>query len=391
MNVLSTKQAGKKEDYSLLLVVGLGLALLMLIALGAYWLSDTPRMKAASFALAQARVERGQELYTQNCAACHGNQGQGGIGPALKNKAVLKNTPDQVFFSVIRSGVPNTQMPSWSVDYGGPLTDEDITDLVALMRSWEPDAPEIVPASRQPDPAQGALLFTSTCALCHGENGQGGKPGVPALNDPAKLAKFDDAWYRQVINNGRPAKGMPTWGTVLAPAQIDDLVALIGAWRNGQSVSPAFTLTDLLDQALFAFSEGDPASARVILARALDLGNGPAADPISQALARLDAGDPAEAAQIVTDLKQNWPPGDSQAGEQAYAANCAACHGQQGEGGTGNMLQENAFIQGQTNADLVAFLMAGRPGTLMAGWEDRLSEQEIANIVAWLRDLQEAQ
>ncbi len=377
-----------REDYSPLVAVGLGLALLMLLALLFLWTGDPPRLEAAAAELSQQRIQRGTAIYTEQCTGCHGLQGEGGVGPALKDKLVLKNTPDEVFFSLIRSGVPNTQMPSWSVDFGGPLTDEDIHDLVALLRSWEETAPEILPAARQPDPAQGALLFSSTCALCHGEAGMGGKPGVPALNDLSRLEKFDDAWYHSVIANGRPAKGMPTWGTVLSPAQIDDLVALIAAWRDGREINPAYSLADLLDLALFALSQDDAGSARLHISRAREISSGRTAELLSQIEAQVESGDVATAAQELAALKENWPPGDSQAGAQVYADNCAACHGPQGEGGIGKPLQGSPFILEQPNAELLTFIQEGRPGTAMAGFKDSLSEQQIADVIAWLRDLQ---
>ncbi|MCL6525856.1 MAG: c-type cytochrome [Thermaceae bacterium] len=37
-----------------------------------------------------AAASPGQQVYLQNCAACHGAQAQGGIGPALKGNPVLK-------------------------------------------------------------------------------------------------------------------------------------------------------------------------------------------------------------------------------------------------------------------------------------------------------------
>jgi mono/diheme cytochrome c family protein len=57
----------------------------------------------------------------------------------------------------------------------------------------------------------------------------------------------------------------------------------------------------------------------------------------------------------------------------------------QGEGGIGKALQANEFITSQSNAQLVEFILAGRPGTAMAGFQSRLSEPEIANIIALLR------
>ena len=128
-------------------------------------------------------------------------------------------------------------MPAWGQAFGGPFTDEQIAQLVAFIRAWEPTAPEIIPVEIAPDPARGAALYARTCFVCHGENGQGTENGPP-LNDAAKLEKYSDVWYRNTIAYGRPAKGMPTWGTVLSPAQINDVVALLAVWREGETVSP---------------------------------------------------------------------------------------------------------------------------------------------------------
>ncbi len=389
MNGARIQPIVEREDYTGLQVAGLTLALLILFGLGIYWLGEGQRLGGAAALIQEDRIARGEKTYAAQCAACHGNSGEGGVGAALNNRKVLKNTSDTVFFSVVRSGVPNTQMPSWSVDFGGPLTDEEIRDVVAFMRAWEPTAPEILPAAARPaDPAQGALLFASTCVVCHGEDGRGGNPGIPALNDAARLGSFGDDWYRSVIANGRPARGMPTWGTVLSPAQIDDLVALIGAWRAGKAVQPAYSVTQLLDQARFALSQDDPASAQLHLKRAIEVSQGQAASLLQSILAQIQAGEVKGAAQALADLKQNWPPGDPQTGNQLFLAQCAACHGQQGEGGVGLPLHNSAFVQGQTSADLLHFIQTGRPGTAMAGFADRLTEQQIADIIAWLRTLQ---
>ena len=227
------------ENYSKLILIGLVLTLIVVTALLVYSLAETNRLASAAEEHTQKRVARGGEFYQAQCVSCHGAQGEGGIGPALNNRTVLKNTLDNVFFSVVRSGVPGTQMPAWSVDFGGPLTDEDVRDVVAFLRAWEPTAPEILPIQFVPDAKTGARLFASTCAMCHGENGNGGDI-APRINEPTRLASLPDEWYRGVINNGRPAKGMPTWGTVLSPNQVEDLVALVAAWRRGRASSTRF-------------------------------------------------------------------------------------------------------------------------------------------------------
>ncbi|MEJ2707567.1 MAG: c-type cytochrome [Anaerolineales bacterium] len=373
-----------KEDYGRYLTAGLLLTILVLAGLTYYWVNESPRLARAAQNFTQERVDRGRALYSQQCVSCHGVQGEGGVGPALNNRTVLKNTLDNVFFSVIRSGVPNTQMPAWSVDYGGPLTDEDIRDVVAFLRAWEPTAPEIEPAVFVPDAQRGALLFSSTCAICHGENGAGTER-APRLNNPERLGALADDWYRATIRNGRPAKGMPTWGTVLSPNQIDDLVALIDDWRSGVSVQPAFSVTQLLDAAAFSLREGDKPSAKLQIKRALGIVRDPSAEILNNAVSQLDSGDLAGASSTIQALRDQWPLGDATRGAQTYSASCAPCHGVQGEGGIGKPLHANAFIQSQTNSELVDFILSGRPGTAMAGFKDRLDEEEIANVIAFLR------
>jgi len=374
------------EDYSRYLWIAVGLLVALMLILGVYWISDSTRLARASESLNEDRIERGEEIFHAQCAACHGQDGEGGSGPALKDKKLLKNTLDDVFYSVIRSGVPNTPMPVWSVEFGGPLTDEEVRDVVAHIRAWETDAPELVVDSHVADAGNGAVMFATTCEVCHGQNGLGGIEGIPAINNPEKLNRLDDVWYRDVVANGRPAKGMPTWGTVLSPAQLDDIVALIGAWREGESVAPSFSDTELIDRALYAVQQNDSESALLHIARVLDMVDGSgAAETIEVILVQLQSGDLAGAEAALVTLRKEWPIGDPTSGAIHYSANCAACHGPQGLGGIGPALQENEFVQIHNNAELFLFLQEGRPDTSMAGFEGRLSDSELADMVAFLR------
>jgi len=372
------------ENYGRYLTIGLLLTLLMISGLTYYWLGESSRLAIAAEDFTNERVTRGQVVYNEQCASCHGEQGEGGIGPALNDRLVLKNTLDTVFFSVVRSGVPGTQMPAWSVDFGGPLTDEDVRDVVAFIRAWEPTAPEIQPVVFEPDAARGALLFASTCAICHGENGMGGDQ-APAINDAERLTSLPDDWYRGVIRYGRPAKGMPTWGTVLSPNQVEDLLALIGAWREGADVQPEFSVTNLLENAIFALSQDDAESAALQINRALAIAQGAGAEVLRNAAAQLVSGDHTGALVTLQALHDQWPMGNATVGASVYSTYCAPCHGTQGEGGIGVALQPNEFIQTHNNAELVEFILAGRPGTAMASFKGRLAETEIADVIAFLR------
>ena len=373
-----------RENYTSFMIAGLALTLVLVGAVAVYSWRESSRLAQAATELTSESVQRGGDTYQAQCSACHGGQGQGGVGPALNNRAVLKNTLDSVFFSVIRSGVPGTQMPAWSVDYGGPLTDEGVREVVAFLRAWEPDAPEIQAAAILPDPGRGAVLFSSTCAICHGENGTGTER-APRLNDSQRLNALSDDWYRAVIRNGRPAKGMPTWGTVLSPDQIEDLVALISAWREGTPISPEFSVPDLLASALYALNQGDPASASLQIEHAGSVTAGAAADVLDTASRQIESGDLPGAIQTITALQEQWPLGDPAKGASVYSANCAACHGVQGAGGIGLPLNPSAFIQSQSNSDLLVFLQTGRAGTAMAGFKDRLVDADLADVIAFLR------
>ena len=378
----------KDENYTKHLIAGLVLTLLVLAGFTFFIFTETGRIEKASASYTNESIQHGREVFAQQCSTCHGNLGEGGVGPALNNKQLLKNTYDDVFFSVIRSGVPSTQMPAWSVDFGGPLTDQDIHSVVAFIRAWEATAPEIKPEVFVPSPERGALLFATVCENCHGANGLGGE-NVPAINDSVQLSALDDDWYRGVIRNGLPSKGMPTWGAALSSNQIEDLVSLMDAWRNGEKITAAFSISDLLGAAVYSLQNDDPESASLQVSRAISVAEGYGAELLSNAAAQIDAGDNAGALASLETLSQQWPLGDPALGAESFATSCSKCHGANGEGqGIFPQLHPNEFIQSLSNAELVAFVLKGRAGTAMAGFDGRLSETEIANIVAFLRTWQ---
>jgi plastocyanin/mono/diheme cytochrome c family protein len=92
-------------------------------------------------------LQRGAALFGQYCASCHGFLGQGLGAPQLNNSATVNKLTNDDITRIISAGVPanftdltstKLQMPSWSDRYGGPLTDDDISSLLALIRSSDP-------------------------------------------------------------------------------------------------------------------------------------------------------------------------------------------------------------------------------------------------------------
>jgi plastocyanin/mono/diheme cytochrome c family protein len=90
-------------------------------------------------------LQNGAALYGQYCASCHGFLGQGIGGPKLNNNPIVNKFTNDDLTRIISAGIPADPtapnalaMPNWSNRYGGPLTDDDISYLVALIRSSDP-------------------------------------------------------------------------------------------------------------------------------------------------------------------------------------------------------------------------------------------------------------
>ena len=88
-----------------------------------------------------ADTTAGEELWGANCAMCHGVNGEGVSAPSLNSQEFLTGTTDEQMDHLISNGVQGTAMPAWSEGSGGSLTEQEIRDIVAYVRSWQPAAP----------------------------------------------------------------------------------------------------------------------------------------------------------------------------------------------------------------------------------------------------------
>ncbi|MGI8757119.1 MAG: c-type cytochrome [Acidimicrobiales bacterium] len=147
---------GSKLDRTLtfgllgLFVVGIGLPL--------YWLQEPGRQGNESGDLERKFVDRGANMFATtekggfNCAFCHGEKGVGGAtpytltdaegrfvkqvtwkGPAL-NTVLLRYSRDEVRY-VLEYGRPFSPMPAWGAKGGGPLTEQNLQNLIDYLTS----------------------------------------------------------------------------------------------------------------------------------------------------------------------------------------------------------------------------------------------------------------
>ena len=85
--------------------------------------------------------------------------------------------------------------------------------------------------------------------------------------------------------------------------------------------------------------------------------------------------------------QHSFTPGDVQDGERLYLANCAVCHGPDGNMVPGTDLSHGRFRRTTTDAGLVEIIQKGIPGTAMP--PHTLTEFRSLTIVAFLRSLAE--
>src|SRR5689334_14197028 len=129
------------------------------------------------------------ELYTTNCAGCHGIDGKLGAARPLNDPLYLSFVPDDALKQVISQGRAGTNMPAFSQQAGGALTWRQIALLVSGIRgAWSKpndlsgvEIPTYSTAGSG-DAESGAHAYQSYCASCHGPNGAGGSAG--SIVDP---------------------------------------------------------------------------------------------------------------------------------------------------------------------------------------------------------------
>jgi mono/diheme cytochrome c family protein len=77
----------------------------------------------------EAQRPPGATLFAANCSACHGVDGEGGMGPQLLRGAVASHLSEGEELSVVTNG--RAGMPAWS----GALSPEQIQQVVAYTRT----------------------------------------------------------------------------------------------------------------------------------------------------------------------------------------------------------------------------------------------------------------
>lgn len=119
---------------------------------------EETRMKAQEDNWNGRSIEKGAELFSNNCSNCHGADGRGlpNVAPAIHSKYFFTQRIVDVGWAgslhdfvelTIAGGRPSKvgaqwaqMMPTWSNHFGGPLRDDQVQHLVNFVLNWEADA-----------------------------------------------------------------------------------------------------------------------------------------------------------------------------------------------------------------------------------------------------------
>jgi mono/diheme cytochrome c family protein len=249
------------------------------VGLPLYWLREPSREAGAIRGFDKRAIGRGRDLFTPappptdpgsrkphfGCSNCHGLNGEGGVTsyslpgtnpprqvqwqcPPL-NTVMLRyhqdpdpTKPNQEVRNIIIYGRQNTPMPAWGLAGGGPMNDQQISDLIAYLTSIQL-TPEKAQAQAAPLGTNGKALFDGYCARCHTQGFSYGEPGVsgggafgPNLTNGDTLRQFPDpalqiTWVSDTADFGKQygTRGvshgiMPHFGNLLAPEQIKAVI-----------------------------------------------------------------------------------------------------------------------------------------------------------------------
>ena len=302
-------------------------------------------------------VEAKALFHSLGCRGCHRVGGVGGDdGPDLTRGGELD--PGRLDFTHVPGEptvanwlaehfrapaalVPGSKMPA--LGFG----EEEIRLLTFYMFSlrrsgfpeafWPRDRIRVERFGEREFATDGATLYGSFCAACHGPAGQGmrypGMPAFPAIANPDFLGLVPDDFIAETVRRGRPGRRMPAWGEKeggLRPGEVAEVVSYVR--RLGGNVKP----------------EADAKPRRWIQA---------------------DAGD----------------------GARLFAAYCSTCHGKRGEGGEGPALNNKVLLTTASDTYLMETVRRGRRGTSMEGFANpstvrpALAGTEMESIVSFLR------
>lgn len=294
-------------------------------------------------------------LYHNYCSVCHGDRGdgrsraRGSLNPPPRDFTAAADLNRDTMIAVTTHGKPGTAMVGWRTQLSG----EEIAALVDYIRAT------FMVVALEPRLQRGRTLYVHNCAVCHGERGQGsalpvGGPTLPRnLASPQSRAELSRERMIDSVTRGRPGTAMAAFGGRLPPQDVEAVVDYVRA----ALMVPETSISGVQAHG----GRRADAPAPVVADMSLPMPGGLRGDPVR--------------------------------GGRFYLANCATCHGREGDGKGPRAyfinpkprnFREAAARTGFNRPVLYAATSMGRLGTEMPAWSKVLTDQEIADVAEYV-------
>jgi mono/diheme cytochrome c family protein len=177
----------------------------------------------------------GQALYEQYCAVCHGAGGHSVTGmtstPQLDSQGMLIVADDAFLTASIARGrpgansrgKPGTKMATFGADYGGPLANAQIAEILKYVRHWQTQPSVALTPYRTTGNVEAGRQVYEVCVPCHQVDGW--STAAPCLAGETLQTAASDAFFKYTPLHGRPGTTMPAFQ--LDEEQANDLVAYV--------------------------------------------------------------------------------------------------------------------------------------------------------------------
>jgi cytochrome c oxidase cbb3-type subunit 3 len=83
-------------------------------------------------------ISAGQGIYIQNCVACHGQKGEGSVGPNLTDEYWIHGGGIKNVFKTVQNGVPAKGMISWKSQLS-PKQIQQVSSFILTFQGTKPD------------------------------------------------------------------------------------------------------------------------------------------------------------------------------------------------------------------------------------------------------------
>lgn len=374
----------------------------------------------------------GERLYRQWCSQCHGRRGSADtpVAQALRPKPAKLSDPvamallkDEDIYRVIDGGRPGTAMASW----GEILSPSEIRALITYIRSLVPAGQRGLPRERL-DFLAGKRIYGRYCVSCHGPDGRA-RTELAAILRPrprnftsVKSIKGEvyPRFFR-AIKEGIPGTAMAGWGKILKDAEIERVIKYIREEFKYQREQPSLGMLIYRERCSLCHGldgTGNTPLGRVLEPRPRDFTDLQvmAAIEDTRLIKSIREGiqgtamaawrkvlTDREILEVVAYIKGFIPPEKRELpleevlllrGREVYERNCARCHGLDGKAGTtlGKILRPRPrdFTDPRSRGRLTEERMRhaireGRPGTAMGAWSPTLTDEEIEDVLFYIR------